>query len=182
MAASILEGFLSLLKPLGDIAASAIKAWGDHQSRQATVQEAELKVKVADLEAKAQLAAYRAASEVEWDLAWAGQAQTSWKDEYILILWSAPAIVMFPAMFIPGLRDYAVETLTFLQTLNPDIMTFYMSGWGIIFAATFGIKTAMQAMVGDKVSKVAEAFKLLPDDIPKDAVEAAQKAIQKKVK
>lgn len=157
---------------IGKFLYSEVTGWIE---RRDALRDAAVKGKLAEMEAKAQLAAYRVASEVEWDLTWAGQAQTSWKDEYILILWSIPTIIMIPCLFIPPARDYAMETLQFLQTINPNIMEWYLGGWGIIFAATFGFKGAIQAMVGDRAVKVAEAFSLLPDDIPKNAVEAAQR-------
>lgn len=168
-------------KPILDLLGWAGKEISDWSTRRDAIKEAQLKATVADLEAKAELAAYRAASEVEWDLAWAGQASTSWKDEYILILWSLPAIILFPCFLIPPLRGYAMETLSFFQSLNPDILVWYMSGWGIIFAATFGMRSALQAMVGDRVSKVVSAFELLPDDIPKAAVQLAQEAISRTI-
>ena len=169
----------AVLKPLSGVAGWVGKEVSDWSARRDAIKEAETKAEVARIEAKANLAAYMVASEVEWDLAWAGQASSSWKDEYILILWSVPSIILFPCFLIPPLRPYAMETLTFFQSLNPDIIVWYMTGWGIIFAATFGMKSAVQAMVGDRVSKVAEAFQLLPDDIPKAAVQAAQGAVGK---
>lgn len=150
--------------------------------RRDQLRDAATKSKLAEMEAKTQLAAYRVASEVEWDLTWAGQAQTSWKDEYILILWSIPTIIMIPCLFIPPARDYAMETIQFLQTINPDIMSWYLGGWGIIFAATFGFKGAIQSMVGDRAAKIAEVFASLPDDIPKTAVEAAQRVVARTTK
>ena len=173
----LIGGLGALLKPFESVFSFVGKEVTDWVERRDVIQKATLDTQLAEIVAKKELAAYRIASEVEWDLAWAGQAGSSWKDEYILILWSIPAIVMFPCLMIPGLRDYALETLTFLQQLNPDIIIWYMSGWGIIFAATFGIKAAAQTMIGDRVSKVASAFSLLPDDIPKTAVEAAQRIV-----
>jgi len=145
--------------------------------RRNVLREAETRNRLAEHEARSQLAAYRIASEVEWDLAWAGQAQSSWKDEFILILWSVPTIIFIPCLFVPPARDYAMETLQFLQTVNPNIVEWYLSGWAIIFAATFGFKGAVQSMVGDRAAKVANAFATLPDDIPKTAVEAAQQVV-----
>lgn len=153
-----------------------VSGWMERRDQ---IREAETRGRIADLEAKTQLAAYRAAAEVEWDLTWAGQAQTSWKDEYILILWSIPTIIFIPCLFIPPARDYAMETLQFMQTINPQIVEWYLAGWGIIFGATYGFKGAIQTMVGDRAAKVAEVFANLPDDIPKTAVEAAQRVAAK---
>lgn len=169
------------LKPLGEAFGWVVKEVSDWSARRDTIKAAQLEATVARITAEAELAAYKVASEVEWDLAWAGQASTSWKDEFILILWTIPMVILFPCFLIPSLRPYAMDTLQFFQSLNPDIIVWYMSGWGIIFAATFGMKSAMQAMVGDRVTKVAQAFNLLPDDIPKQAVQVAQQAITRTI-
>ena len=71
------------------------------------------------------------------------------------------------------MREYAQETLLFLQTLHEDIIYWYMGGWSIIFAATFGMKSAIQMMLPGKVATIASAYNELPDDVPEQVAEEA---------
>ncbi|WP_112212721.1 hypothetical protein [Agrobacterium sp. CFBP2214] len=175
----------SLLTILGTIATplkyivGEVSKWSE---RRDLIKEAELKAKLAKITADSELAAYKAKADVEWDLAWAGQAQSSWKDEYILILWTLPMLAFLPALFFPDMREGVEATLQFVQTLGgPDVIYWYMGGWGVIFSATFGMKNALQLMVPGNISKITEAFSQVPDDIPKEVVQAATEKIRQKL-
>jgi hypothetical protein len=171
--------FLSILTALSvpfQFVAKEVSKWSE---RRDLIQEATLKSQLAQITANAELAAYKAKADVEWDLAWAGQAQSSWKDEYILILWTIPMLAFIPALFFPSMRDNVMQTLQFLQTLGgPDVIYWYMGGWGVIFSATFGMKNALQLMVPGNISKITEAFSAVPDDIPTEIVSAATERIK----
>lgn len=153
-----------------------VRGWAE---RKDVLRKAELDASVAEIRAKAELAAWKVKADVEWDLTWAGQAQSSWKDEYLLILWSIPLLPVILAVLFPGYRDDFMETLGFFQQLNPDIIPFYLMGWSIIFAATFGLKQATQMMLPGRLGKMVEAISGAPDDIPEKAVESVTARIKK---
>lgn len=155
-----------------------IKEVSDWSKRRDALKTATLDADIAEIRARAEIAAYKVKSDIEWDLTWAGQAQTSWKDEYLLLLWSVPLFAMIPALFIPGLREGVMETLAFAKDIHPYAIEMYLGGWGVIFSATFGLKAASQVMIPGKVKSVVDAFKGIPDDIPAEAVDAAQDAIR----
>lgn len=175
-------GILSILTALATplkFVATEVSKWSE---RRDLLKEATLKAQLAKITADAELAAYKAKADVEWDLAWAGQAQSSWKDEYILILWTIPMLAFLPALFMPSMREGVMQTLQFLQTMGgPDIVYWYMGGWGVIFSATFGMKNALQLMVPGNISKITEAFSGVPDDIPQGIVDAATERIKEKL-
>lgn len=179
-----ITAILAALSTPAKWAADAFTKWQDRRSQ---VEEAKLQTELATLKAKAELAAYKVKSDLEWDLTWAGQAQSSWKDEYILILWSIPfltvVLAFVGAIIFPSQRDSFVTTLQFIgQTIGQDGISWYLSGWGIIFAATFGLKGALQYMVPGKVSKIVDAFKDIPDDIPPEAAQSVSEDTREKLK
>lgn len=141
--------------------------------------------KIAEIHAKAELAAYKMKTDLEWDLAWAGQAPTTWKDEYILVLWSVPILAFFPA-FIPwGVgaewMQHIGGVVASVNKFWPDAFGWWAGGWTLIFAAVFGNKAAAQVMMGSRVSQIASAFEALPDDVPEEAVMKATEGIKAKL-
>lgn len=159
--------------PLVDLVKAGITAFSRNQEHRAKIEDAKVDAQVAELKAKAEIAAYKVKADVEWDLKWADQAGTSWKDEYILILWSLPTI----ALFIPGLQHYVIDGFTLLKAFNPDAPTWFMAGWGVIFAATFGMKQALSFMMPAKYAQLAQVMGTLGDDIPDEVAAAAQAKI-----
>jgi hypothetical protein len=59
--------------------------------------------------------------------------QSGWKDEYLVVLWSAPAIMSF----IPQLQPYMRDGFQILAADTPD---WYVIGWLGITGAVFGLK------------------------------------------
>lgn len=164
----IVPGLLGIAGKAGD----AVSSWSERQDKLA---QAKLDTQLAEETARQNLAAYRVKSETEWDLKWADQASTSWKDEWLLILWSVPTIMLF----IPGWpRQTVMEGFDYLKAFNPDAPSWFMAGWAIIFAATFGIKQALQFMLPSRLAGLAKVMGSLPDDIPPEAADrAAQQAL-----
>lgn len=95
--------------------------------------EGQRKIKLAEVEAEIALAAKRASAEIDWDLMWADQAKTSWKDEWFVLLHSIPVIMAF----IPSMAPYVAQGFEALSSSAPDwFITFYGAG----VAASFGIR------------------------------------------
>jgi len=91
------------------------------------------KIKLAKVEAEIARANRAAQAEIDWDLMWADQAKTSWKDEWFVILHSIPVILCF----IPGGAPIVEEGFNALASSAPDwFITFYGAG----VAASFGIR------------------------------------------
>lgn len=74
-----------------------------------------------------------------WEEIHAQGAATSWKDEWITILWSVPLIMCF----IPSCVDEAREGFAALSEVAPE---WYILGWSVIVAASFGVRTFIGKM------------------------------------
>lgn len=66
--------------------------------------------------------------------------QAGWKDEYIAVIWSIPAILSF----LPGFAEYSQQGFDNLRTA-PE---WYIYGWVGISLAVFGIKP-----IGKQITK-----------------------------
>lgn len=155
------------------LAEYVVKQLSDWSARRDQIKQAETDAKIAELKAKAEIAAYKVKADIEWDLKWADQAGSSWKDEFMLILWSMPMI----GLFIPGLRPFVMEGFDYLKLFNPDAPSWYMAGWAIIFAAVFGFKQAAALMLPGQAGKLAGVLAQLPDDIPDEVATKAQSSV-----
>ena len=103
------------MSPLVGIAANALSAWWSRRQRVT--------------EAKAQ---------AEIDNAAAVVSAAGWKDEYIVVIWSMPAIMSF----VPGLAPYAVQGFESLKQA-PE---WYLVGWVGISMAVFGLKPVLNKL------------------------------------
>lgn len=63
--------------------------------------------------------------------------QSGWKDEYLVVLWSIPAIMAF----VPALQPYAREGF---RMLAEDVPDWYMIGLLGITGAVFGLKRLIE--------------------------------------
>ena len=63
--------------------------------------------------------------------------QSGWKDEYLVLLWSLPAIMSF----IPKLQPYVREGFSILNGATPD---WYVVGLLGITGAVFGLKRLIE--------------------------------------
>ena len=95
---------------------------------------AETKAKVAKAEAEAQIMLSRATSEADWEKIMAQGSQSSWKDEWLTILFSIPLILAF----IPGMEEVVANGFAQLQAM-PE---WYQYSLGVIVAASFGVRSA----------------------------------------
>lgn len=161
--------------PFVEFIVKEVSGWSQ---RRDILKQAKLDGQVAELKAKAEIAAYKVKADIEWDLKWADQASTSWKDEYLLIIWSVPLI----GLFVPFMRPYIMEGFDYLKVFNPDAANWYMAGFAIIFSAVFGMKAATALMLPGQTGRLAGILSSIPDDIPDGAAERAQAAINAALK
>ena len=98
----------------------------------AQAHENDLKLLVAQGERQAALASQGMTADANWEMEFAKQAATSWKDEYTLIVVSIPLVMAF----IPGLDVYVARGFAaFTQT-----PLWYQLMVQALFYATYGIR------------------------------------------
>ncbi len=96
--------------------------------------KAETGAKVAKAKAEAVIMEKKATGEIDWDLEMARGSQSSWKDEWLVILFSVPLILSF----IPGMEGVVANGFEQLDKM-PD---WYQYSLGVIVAASFGVRSA----------------------------------------
>ena len=96
--------------------------------------KAETGAKVALAKAEATIMEKKATGELEWDLEMARGSQSSWKDEWLVILFSVPLILAF----IPGMEGVVSNGFAQLEAMPQ----WYQYSLGIIVAASFGVRSA----------------------------------------
>ena len=94
--------------------------------------------KVAQARAKAVVAEKVATGEVAWEKSMADATDSSWKDEFALVVLLAPAILVF----VPSMIEYVRTGFEVLNTL-PDWYQYLLF---IAVSSSFGIKGVGQAM------------------------------------
>jgi hypothetical protein len=96
--------------------------------------KAETGAKVARAKAEAVIMEKKATGEIDWDLEAIKGSQNSWKDEWLVILFSVPLILAF----IPGMEDVVSHGFQQLEQM-PE---WYQYSLGVIVAASFGVRSA----------------------------------------
>jgi len=76
----------------------------------------------------------KATGEIDWDLKMADASASSWKDEWLVILFSIPLILAF----IPGMEDIVSRGFQQLEQMPQ----WYQYSLGTIVAASFGTRAA----------------------------------------
>tara|TARA_R110000787_G_scaffold46190_2_gene112230 strand:- start:1687 stop:2073 length:387 start_codon:yes stop_codon:yes gene_type:complete len=117
----------ALISPLANLASTFL------EGRLATT-KANNEVKVAEAKAKATIMQKQATGEIDWDLEAIKGSQNSWKDEWLVILFSIPLILAF----IPGGEEIVQNGFTQLEKM-PE---WYQYSLGVIIAASFGVRGA----------------------------------------
>ena len=96
--------------------------------------KAETGAKVAKAKAEAIIMEKKATGEIDWDLEAIKGSQSSWKDEWLVILFSVPLILAF----IPGMEGVVANGFAQLDAM-PE---WYQYSLGVIVAASFGVRSA----------------------------------------
>lgn len=118
----------AILGPLTELATGWLK-------NKAVKQEAEAKLKLTEAEAKAKIMLSKETSVADWERIMAQGSQSSWKDEWLVILFSIPLILVFTGEW--G-RNVVAEGFAALEIM-PD---WYQYTLGVIVAASFGVRSA----------------------------------------
>ena len=96
--------------------------------------KAETGAKVAKAKAEAAIMEKKATGEIDWDLEMARGSQSSWKDEWLVILFSVPLVLSF----IPGMEGVVANGFEQLEKMP----NWYQYSLGVIVAASFGVRSA----------------------------------------
>jgi hypothetical protein len=123
--------FAALIGPIANLAST----W---MSSKVEKVKADGQAKVAQARAKAVVAEKVATGEVEWEKSMADATDSSWKDEFALVVLLAPAILVF----IPSMTEYVRTGFEVLNTL-PEWYQYLLF---IAVSSSFGIKGVGQAM------------------------------------
>jgi hypothetical protein len=116
-----------LIGPIAELA-------GTWMSGKVEEKKAQAKTRVAKAEAEAIVMQKKATGEIDWDLEMAKGSTSSWKDEWLTILFSIPLILAF----IPGMEEVVANGFLQLQAM-PE---WYQYSLGVIVAASFGVRSA----------------------------------------
>ena len=117
----------TLIGPIANLAGT----WLDGKVEEKKAQSA---TKVAKAQAEAVVMQKKATGEIVWDLEMAKGSQSSWKDEWLTILFSLPLVLAF----IPGMEEIVANGFTQLEAM-PE---WYQYSLGVIVAASFGVRSA----------------------------------------
>ena len=116
-----------LIGPIADLAGTWLNGKVEEKKAQA-------KTNVARAEAEAIVMQKKATGEIDWDLEMAKGSSSSWKDEWLTILFSIPLILAF----IPGMEEIVANGFAQLNKMPQ----WYQYSLGVIVAASFGVRSA----------------------------------------
>jgi hypothetical protein len=96
--------------------------------------KAKAAVKVEKAKAEAEVQKKIATGKIDWEASMADATKGSWKDEYLTVVLTIPAILVF----FPGMTEHIREGFRVLETLP----SFYQNLLYICVTASFGIKAS----------------------------------------
>ena len=117
----------ALIGPIAELA-------GTWMSGKVEQTKAKAQTKVAMAQAEAGVMQKKATGEIDWDLEAIKGASSSWKDEWLVILFSVPLVLAF----IPGMEGVVERGFSQLKAM-PE---WYQYSLGVIVAASFGVRSA----------------------------------------
>ena len=117
----------ALIGPISNIASTWLEGKVEEKKAQSAT-------KVAKAQAEAVVMQKKATGEIDWDFEMARASSSSWKDEWLVILFSIPLILAF----IPGMEGVVQNGFEQLNKM-PE---WYQYSLGVIVAASFGVRSA----------------------------------------
>ena len=106
--------------------------------------QAETRMKVSEADARAKIMLSAATSEADWEKIMAQGTQNSWKDEYLVLLFSIPLILSF--LPFEWAKQAVTDGFAALDTM-PD---WYSYTLGVIVASSFAVRSATKFFGGKK--------------------------------
>ena len=126
----------ALIGPLTELAGGWLKGKADAQAAAANL-------KLVEAEAKATIMKSAATSEAEWEKIMAQGSQSSWKDEWLTILFSVPLVLCFTG-------EWGRQTVSDGFSALESMPEWYQYTLGVIVAASFGVRSATKFFGGKK--------------------------------
>jgi hypothetical protein len=123
---------MNLLSLLGSLPQLLADIYKQRQEIKAKEREREFELQEAIHKRRVELIAQGLAADANWEMEFARQAATSWKDEYTLIVISIPALLCF----IPGMDTYVKAGFSALN----ETPAWYQITFLSLFLATVGIR------------------------------------------
>lgn len=117
-----------LIGPIAELAGTWLKG-------SVETSKAKTDAKVAHAKAEAIVMQKKATGEIDWDLKMADASASSWKDEWLTIIFSVPLVLSFCGDWGRQIVDDGFAALTNM----PD---WYQYTLGVIVAASFGVRSA----------------------------------------
>ena len=130
------EMIQALIGPLTELAGGWLKGKADAQAAAANL-------KLVEAEAKATIMKSAATSEAEWEKIMAQGSQSSWKDEWLTILFSVPLVLCFTG-------EWGRQTVSDGFAALESMPEWYQYTLGVIVAASFGVRSATKFFGGKK--------------------------------
>lgn len=128
---------IQFLTPIANLAGS----WLDAKTSK---QAAEAKLKLTEAEAKSKILLSKETSVADWERIMAQGTQNSWKDEYLVLLFSIPLILSF----LPF--DWAKEAVTDGFAALETMPQWYSYTLGVIVASSFAVRSATKFFGGKR--------------------------------
>ena len=126
----------ALIGPITELAGGWLKG-------KANAQAAAANLKLVEAEAKATIMKSAATSEAEWEKIMAQGSQSSWKDEWLTILFSVPLVLCFTG-------EWGRQTVSDGFAALESMPEWYQYTLGVIVAASFGVRSATKFFGGKK--------------------------------
>ena len=126
----------ALIGPLTELAGGWLKGKADAQAAAANL-------KLVEAEARATIMKSAATSEAEWEKIMAQGSQSSWKDEWLTILFSVPLVLCFTG-------EWGRQTVSDGFAALESMPEWYQYTLGVIVAASFGVRSATKFFGGKK--------------------------------
>ena len=126
----------AIIGPLTELASGWLKGKADAQAAAANL-------KLVEAEAKATIMKSAATSEAEWEKIMAQGSQSSWKDEWLTILFSVPLVLCFTG-------EWGRQTVSDGFAALESMPEWYQYTLGVIVAASFGVRSATKFFGGKK--------------------------------
>jgi len=126
-----------LIGPIANLAGGWLQGKADAQAAAANL-------KLVEAEAKATIMKSAATSEAEWERLMAQGTQNSWKDEYLVLLFSIPLILSF----LPF--EWAKQAVTDGFAALETMPQWYSYTLGVIVASSFAVRSATKFFGGKK--------------------------------
>lgn len=126
-----------LIGPIANLAGGWLQGKADAQAAAANL-------KLVEAEAKATIMKSAATSEAEWERLMAQGTQNSWKDEYLVLLFSIPLILSF----LPF--EWAKQAVTDGFAALETMPQWYSYTLGVIVASSFAVRSATKFFGGKR--------------------------------